>query len=638
MKAKQRASYFGWSELLLALLATVLVIMLSNRYLSTVRLDTTENKIYTVSPGTKRILSDLSQPLNLKFFYSKTLATQLPGIGVYSERVADMLREYQRLAGDKIKVEQIDPEPFSEQEDNAVANGLNGVPIDQSGNRFYFGLVGTNSVDGREVIGFFSPEREQQLEYDLSQLIYRLNAAQQTRVGILTTLPVQGDPQAAVFGMPSQPWFSLQQLSELHEVEYLDAELDTLEQDFSVVLIIHPSSLSKQTLFAIDQYALSGGKLIMFVDPYAESSQVPDQLNSQRGGLSGDESYVETLLTNWGVMIDAGNVVADLDNSLRVQSAASGRPEVVDYPIWFMLNQGNMNADDPAFQQLGEIVMASAGELQKPENAATELTPLLTTADNASLINTQSLRFQTDPKEILKQYQPGQSSKIVAARVAGKVKTAFPDYQPEPVVDENSDDPLPQNSQAPTIEQVNEGTINAVVIADTDLLRDQFWVQVQNFLGSTIAIPSAGNGKLLANLVDQMSGSPDLISVRNRGSNNRPFTLVEEIRQAADQNFLQKEQELIAELEETESKLLQLEQAKDTSNSAILSADQQQEVDSFTNKKLTIRKQLRQVRHSLQKDIQRLESMVKVVNLALMPLLITLFGLVLLFLKSRRTN
>ncbi len=637
MKIRQKASYFGLTELLLAFLAMVLVIMLANRYLSSIRLDVTENKLYTVSQGTKNILSSLSEPINLKFFYSKKMAAQLPGIGVYAERVADMIKEYQRLAGTNISIEQIDPEPFSEQEDLAVANGLSGVPVDQSGNSFYFGLVGTNSVDGRETISFFSPEREQQLEYDLSQLVHRLASKQQTQIGILTTLPVQGDQQAAMFGAPSGPWFSLEQLSELHDVEYLDTELDTLEQDFSVVLVIHPSSLSKQALFAVDQYAIKGGKVIMFVDPYAESNQPPDQLKSQQDDNDAEPSALSALLASWDVSIDAANVVADLENSLRVQSSASGRSEIVDYPVWFMLNQQAMNADDPAFQQLGELVLASAGALTPSADAKTTFVPLLTSSDQASFITTESLKFQTDPKQVLKQYNPGEGRKIVAARVSGQVETAFPNYKPEPVIEENDQESEQENEQTTaSIEQTNTGEINVVIFADTDMLRDQFWVQVQNFLGSTIAVPSAGNGKLLANLVDQMSGSPDLISVRNRGSNNRPFTLLESIRQTADQNFLRKEQELIAELEETENKLLELEQAKNNTNSAILSADQQQEVENFTNKKLTIRKELRQVRHSLQKDIERVESWVKVINLALVPTLIILFGLALLLFKSGR--
>jgi len=642
MKTRRQASYFGFSELLLAFLAMVLVIMIANRYLSSVRLDITENKLYTVSQGTKNILSDLSEPINLTFFYSQQMAVQLPGISIYAQRVADMIKEYQRLADGKINIEQIDPEPFSEQEDLAVANGLSGVPIDQSGNSFYFGLVGTNSVDGRETIVFFSPEREQQLEYDLSQLVQRLGSKKQTKVGVLTRLPVQGDPQSAMLGAPSAPWFSLQQLSELHELVYLDAETDTLEQDISVLLVIHPSSLSRQSLFAVDQYALQGGKVIMFVDPYAESNQPPDQLKSNQGVSSdAEQSAISALLTSWGVSIDTDVVVADLENSLRVQSSASGRPEVVDYPIWFMLGQQSMNADDPAFQQLGEVVLASAGALTSSKDTETTFTPLLTTGDQSTFIKTENLKFQTDPKEVLKQVKPGEDAKTVAARIQGYAVTAFPNYQPEPIVNEDdphSEEQSQQEQTTASIEQINKGEINAVIFADTDMLRDQFWVQVQNFLGSTIAVPSAGNGTLVANLVDQMSGSPDLISVRNRGSNNRPFTLLESIRQKAEQNFLQKEQELIAQLEDTEGKLLALEQTKDNVNSAILSADQQQEIENFTNMKLAIRKELRQVRHSLQKDIERVESWVKVVNLALIPLLIVVFGLTLLLFKSRRNR
>ena len=649
MKTKDKISLFGISELILALVITVLVIMLANRYLSSIRLDMTEYKNYTVSQGTKNILGNLSQPLDIKFFYSKKLAPELPGINVYADQVADMLREYKRIAGSALNLEFIDPEPFSEAEDLAVANGLNAVPVDQQGSSFYFGLIATNAIDGRETIAFFTPEREQQLEYDLTRLIQRLSEDSIVEVGVLSSLKVSGDPQAAMYGLPSQPWYSIGQLGELYKLTYLDNDIEVIDSSLSVLLVINPANLSRQTLFAIDQFALNGGNLMMFVDPLAEAQQ-PDPTGGS--ALQSDDELAD-LLTAWGVSLNTDNLVADYENAMRVQSNTANRGEVTDYPIWFRLDQQNMNAQEPVLEQLGEVIFASSGALRPVEGATTQFVPLLTTTKTASLIDLQNTMLQTDPKAILKLYQPGSEALTIAARVSGEIKTAFPDYHPEDTEDESTaqaessrneegsgeTDELKDNDPAQTHNtQLESGSVNAVIFADTDFLRDQFWVQIQNFLGNQLAVPSAGNGKLVANLVDQMSGSVDLISVRNRGSANRPFTLLESIRQDAEQKFLQKEQELISELQTAENKLLELEQAKNAQNNVLISSDQQSEIDRFTQKKLTIRKQLRQVRHSLQKDIERVETQVKVINIALMPILILFFGLMFLYLKSRKPH
>ena len=660
MKSGSRAKFFGLSELLLAAVITVMIIMLGNRYLSSVRLDMTEHNIYTVSQGTKNILGELSQPLNLKLFYSKKLSTDLPGIDVYAGQVTDMLREYQRLASAKINLELIDPEPFSEAEDIAVANGLNSIPVDQQGSGFYFGLVATNAIDGREVISFFTPEREQQLEYDLTRLIQRLSNDSVVEIGVLSALKVDGDPQAQLYGMPSQPWYSISQLEQLYKLSYLDSELDTINPSVTVLLVIHPAGLSRQALFAVDQYALSGGKIMLFADPLVESQANNNFGQNDSTDVIQNPDLLDKLLNAWGVTLDKQALVADFQNAMRVQSNASFTGEVTDYPIWYRLDQQAMNASEPVLQQLGDVIFASTGALTRSEDAETEFIPLLSTSETASLLDTQSVMFQPDPKEVLKLYQPGSESLTVAARISGNAKTAFPDFQPEVPADndqaqeatgvEGADSDAGETTAAQAqsgaeyesaqtvLNQINSGEINVVVFADTDFLRDQFWVQIQNFLGNQLAVPSAGNGKLIANLVDQMSGSPDLISVRNRGSANRPFTLLESIRQNAEQNFLQKEQELIAELQATENKLVDLEQAKNSENSALLSTDQQNEVDNFTQKKIQIRKQLRQVRHSLQKDIETVETQVKVVNIAMIPFLIILVGLVTIFLKSRRSR
>lgn len=657
MKSGSRTKLFGLTELMLGALITVMIIMLANRYLSSVRLDMTEHKIYTLSQGTKNILGELTQPLNLKLFYSKQLSTDIPGIDVYADRVADMLREYQRLADSKISLEFIDPEPFSEAEDAAVANGLSSVAVDQQGSGFYFGLVGTNAIDGLETIAFFTPEREQQLEYDLTRLIQRLSTESSAVVGVLSSLEVNGNAQAQLYGMPSQPWFSISQLDQLYSVNHLDTNLESIDPSISVLLVIHPAGLPRQALFAIDQYALNGGKIMLFADPLPESEQAGGQGQIGAAPVLQNQQDLDELLKAWGVNFNSESLVADFQNAMRVQTNASASGEVVDYPIWFRLDQQSMNDSEPVLQQLGDVIMASSGALGQADKARTQFIPLLTTSETASLLGVQSVRLQSDPKEVMKMYQPGSESLTVAARVFGDAATAFPDYRPPEQSEESQDagmatggnddtddnlseDPAQETENTddiqPAIDQTESGEINAVIFADTDFLRDAFWVQIQNFLGNQLVVPTAGNGTLIANMVDQMSGSPDLISVRNRGSANRPFTLIESIRQNAEQKFLNKEQELIAELQATENTLAQLEQAKNDENSALLSSDQQNEVDRFTRKKLEIRKQLRQVRHSLQKDIESVETRVKIINIAMIPFLIILAGLMMVFLRSRR--
>ena len=647
MNVSVKNNILSLTTLIVAFALTVLVIMLGNHYLSSIRVDMTENKIYSVSQGTKNILQNLSEPLKIQFFYSSKLSVELPGISVYADRVKDMLNEYRRISGGKIIIEHIDPEPFSENEDLAVASGIDGIPIDQIGNSFYFGLLGTNSIDGIERIAFFSPEREQQLEYDLTHLIQGLASNVENKIGIISTLPVQGNPQGAMQGMPSQPWYSLEQLTQLYDLSYLEQDSDSIDPALSALLVIQPEGLPRHTLFAIDQYALQGGKIIIFVDPLAESDQQQNQFNPQADEGNSNPDDLQALLSSWGVSVSRDSVVADIDNALRVQSSQTGLGEVIDYPLWFLLNQNNMNADEPVFVQLGELVIASSGVVEPTQQATTQFTALLKTSKSASMFDLETLKAQTDPKELLTALKPGDSELVIAARISGKASTAFPDYSPEQEIDETSEsksDDQSTESQSDDLqtqaqfEQTNSGEINIVAFADTDLLQDQFWVQVQNFMGNPLVIPSAGNGRLIANLVDQMSGSPDLISVRNRGTANRPFTLLESIRQSADRNFLQKEQELSAQLQDTENKLLELEQAKNAANSAILTADQQLEIDNFTQNKIDIRKQLRQVRHSLQKDIEHVETLVKWVNMALIPFIIIIAGILVLYLKSRRID
>ena len=623
------------SGLAIAVVLFFTVNVLSHVAFRSARIDLTEQRLYTLSEGSRNILQGLDEPVTLRFYLSKKLAVELAGIRGYTNRVLELLQEYEQAAGGHLILHVIDPEPFSEEEDRAVGYGLRGVPIDQGNAQFYFGLVGTNATDDRELIPFFQQSREEFLEYDLTKLVYRLANPKQKVVGLLSTLPLDGGPQmpfpqAAGGG---QPWMIMDSIREVMEVKVLDKAVNDVPEDVDVLMVVHPKQLSAPTLYAIDQFVLRGGRAVVFVDPHSEADRVLPNPQNPMGMQGPRSSDLGPVFDAWGIELVDGKVVGDLPLAKRVNFQKEGRMMVTDYPVWIDLMPRQLNAEDVVTAKLPNLTLASAGILRKKEGSAVEWTPLVETDEQAMQIEAARLQFMPDVEGILRDYQPGNETLMLAARLTGKVKTAFPAGRPPA---EETDEPkepeiAKDDEQTEQRSHVAESAepINVIVVADTDMLQDRFWVQSQNFLGQRIGIPTAANNDFVTNALDNLTGSHDLISVRNRGSFARPFMLVRAIQQEAEARYRQKEQVLQQRLKDTERKIQDLQKRKEDQTTIILSPEQQAALEGFRQELVATRKALRNVQHELQKNIDSLEAVVKFMNIGLMPLVIAVGGVVL---------
>ena len=633
----------------LAVVLLFAVNILASRLLGPARIDLTEHRLFTLSEGTRGILTSLDEPVTLRFYLSKRELERVPGIGGYADRVRALLEEYRRIAGGKLTLRVIDPEPFSDEEDRAVGYGLRGVPLGLDEGIFYFGLAGTNSVDDEEAIPFFMAEREQFLEYDVTKLVHNLSSPKQKIVGLLSSLPVEGPAppmQAAMGGMGAQPWMVVDQIRQLFELRSLHPTLDVVPDDIDVLMLVHPQTLPREALYAIDQYVLGGGRVVAFVDPYSEAQQ---DAMAMAGGMlpptASRRSEIDELLSAWGVTLGK-DVVADLELALKVRMEQSGRILTFDYPVWMNVTPSTFDHEDIVTGNLANLGFGTPGYLEPAEGAATTFTPLVTTTPRAARFTVaQVAAVTTDPRDLLDYYVPQDRPFAVVARVSGKVRTAFPDGPPPPEPSEDEDAGATAGEEAdagtdaaPRAEHLSESTGDAqiIVVADADMLEDRFWVVVQEFLGNRIAIPSAANGTLVINALDNLTGSSDLISVRNRGTFTRPFTRVVALRQQAERDFRAKEQELIAELQETERRLVELEESSQGNDALVLTDAQRDELVRFRQERVRIGKELREVRRQLRADIEALEAWLKFANIGLMPIVIGLVGLVAGVMQVRR--
>ena len=629
------------SGLAIAVVLFFAVNVLSNVVLRSARFDLTDQHLYTLSEGTRNILQSIDEPITLRFYLSKKLATGLPGINNYANRVLELLQEYEQAADGNLNLHIIDPEPFSEEEDRAVGYGLQGVPLNNGNVQFYFGLVGTSSTDDQELIPFFQPDREELIEYDLTKLVYQLANPTQKVVGLLSTLPLEGGPSMGFMqgqgGSP--PWMILDSIREVMQVKPLGKDVTDIPEDVEVLMVVHPKKLSDATLYAIDQFVLGGGRALVFVDPHSEADPIPPNPRNPMGMQGPRNSDLGKVFDAWGIELVKGKVVGDLPLAKKVNFQKQSRTYVADYPIWIDLTPQHFDPDDVVTAKLPSLTMASAGILQKKEGSDIEFNPLVETDDKAMQIDTSRLMFMPDIEGLLRTYRPEGKKLTLAARLTGKVKTAFPDGKPKAADSEKTDNqPIEGNQKLEDKPHLTESAepINVIVVADTDMLQDRFWVQVQNFFGQRIGIPNSANNSFVTNALDNLTGSHDLITVRSRGSFSRPFTLVRDIQQEAEMQYRQKEQALQQRLKDTERQIQDLQKAKGEQTVLILNPEQQSALDGFRQQLVATRKELRSVQHELQKNIESLEGIVKFLNIGFMPLVIVVGSVVISAYKMRR--
>jgi len=595
----------------------VAVVLISNALFRGARLDLTRSHLYTLSQGTKNILSGIDEPVHLYLFFSDKATHDLPQLRTYAQRVREMLEEMAARAGGKLKLDVIDPQPYSEDEDRAVSFGLQGVPSGLGGENLFLGLAGTNSTNGKAVVPFFQPDKEAFLEYDVAKLIHELSNPKKPAVALISGLPMGSgfDPQTR---QVREPWAVQQQLDQLFEVRQLNAaSVKAIDKDVNVLVLVHPKNLSDDVQYAIDQFVLRGGHLLVFVDPIAESDESGADPNNPQAAMFADKSSdLGKLLKAWGVQYDAHKVVLDRAHALQI-SIAQGAPPVRDAAILGFAKR-DLNTDDVTTANLDTVNIASPGYFELAKDSKNKLVPLIQTSKDAMVVPSDRVKFLPDPGQLLVGYQPGNENRVIAARLEGKFTSAFPERKEDGHLAEAKDN----------------GEI--ILVADTDMLTNRMWVQVQQFFGQKLMNAFANNGDFFVNAVDNLTGSSDLISIRGRATSQRPFTTVDDMKRAAEDSFRDKEHELQQQLNETERKLTELQSGKSKGNEMILSPEQQSELTSFQRKKVDIHKQLRQVRHSLDERIESLGARLKFVNIGLMPILITIAALAFALAKRRR--
>jgi ABC-type uncharacterized transport system involved in gliding motility auxiliary subunit len=608
-------STLGGSALLALALLLVGLTVLFDHALRGWRLDLTANHLYTTAPGTDRILKSLNEPINLYFFYSEKPATQMPDIATYGVRVREFLEEIVARSSGKVHLHIVDPQPFSEDEDRASELGVRGKPLDAAGNQLYFGLAGTNSTDGHQAIEFFDPKKEEFLEYDVVKLIYQLASPKKPVIGWLSGLPMTtGFDQQT--GQVREPWAIYSQAQQLFDVRPVDAAAGKIDPDVSVLVIAHPKNLSPAMQFAIDQYALRGGHVALFVDPLADADQSGADPQNPMAAMSADKSSQPgPLLAAWGVQFNPRQVVADRGHALQVSTRQSDSP-VLHLGI-LGLNSSDFTPGDVITAGLSSVNVATAGNLEPVKGAKTKFEPLLVSSPDAALLPVERFAMLFDPNTLRDGFKPTGKRYVMGARVIGNVKTAFPAGPPAGVT-------LPAGQSA-----LKESTrpLNLVVFADTDMLTDYLWVHAQSVFGQRVEQVFANNGDLVLNTLDNLAGSADLISVRGRASFARPFDRVERLRHIADDQFRAKERELEQQLRDTEEKLTALQSHRNDKSAMILSPEQEKELDRFQDEKLRIRKELRAVRAGLDKDIKGLGNELKIVNIIVVPIVFAVVAL-----------
>lgn len=613
MKRSQQRLLAGSSLLVIAALYLALGVF-SGLWLRGLRLDLTENRLYTLTDGTRQLLSRIEEPINLYFFFSESAAGDLPPLRAYAARVREMLEEMAARSGGRLHLSVIDPQPFTEAEDRATAFGLRSVPVGATGQSLFFGLAGTNATDGQTMIPFFQPDKEAFLEYDLAKLISTLVDSKRPVVGLISGLNM-GPGFDPASGRTSEGWVVDGELRQLFELRRLQEPVTAIAEDVDLLMLVHPKGLSEDALYAIDQFVLRGGRLLAFVDPQAEADPGAGggDISSMMASRASD---LGPLFKAWGLNFDPGKVVLDGKSALPVQPDPSQPP--VRHLAILGLGQDELNQDDVVSADIAALNLSTAGSLSLSKDSTLSMEPLVQSSAESMLIDAEQVRFVPDPGLLLDGFKPGGERYVLAARLTGTLKTAFPDRKGEGRLAESAK------------------PANLIVVADTDLLSDRMWVQVQDFFGQRIFNPFASNGDFVVNAVDNLVGSSELIQVRTRALAARPFERVEALKRSADERFRVKERELQNELAETERRLDELQTRRDDGGEVLLSPEQQAELERFQAEKLRIRGELRQVRANLDAEIKALGTRLKFVNIALVPLLVSVFAAGFAVWRSRR--
>ena len=602
--------------IVLAIILFLAVNLLVAQHGRGVRADVTDSNLYTLSDGTKTVLSGLDEPVHLRFFMSGDMVTKAPQLAAFANRVKEMLDAYTSLSDGKVTLEVIDPKPFSDAEDRAVGLGINRFTVAGANEALFFGLAGTNSTNGKSVIPVFAPDREPHLEYDLTRMVSELGRPGKPKVAIFDGLGLAGNPMSRL-----PPQQVQEQLGQFFETQTLFGDIDAMPENTRVVLVVHPQGLSDRTLFTIDQWALSGGALMVFVDPFAEM-----QTGSRPGMPPADSSSsLKKLFDAWGLVFDPAVAVGDPAIALRTVRNVGGRQmQVANYP-WLGLRGPMFSPDDPVMSELNTVFMTTAGAFDVAKGKDVTIKPLIVASqESGTLPARQAGNPQTDPRQLVQQFKKADKPQILAARLGGKLVSAYPDGKPEG--SEFAGDVITESS-AP---------VNVMVFGDADMVMDRNWVQQRQVLGQQIAQAFANNGDLVLNAAEQMAGGAVLAGLRGRGVAWRPFERIDALEREAESRHLAKEQELMQRLQETEAKIRELSKDGQPTKGELLSAEGTEAIEQFRSTMLSTRAELRDVQFNLRSEVDRLKNWITALNVGLVPAAVALIALLFALRRPRR--
>ncbi|WP_022948957.1 Gldg family protein [Methylohalobius crimeensis] len=603
-----------------------------------IRLDLTENDLYTLSRGTRHILAQLEEPITLEFYFSNRATKDMPILRTYAQRVRELLQEYERLGKGRVTLQTIDPEPFSEAEDQAMARGLRGVRLVPGTPEVYFGVAAVTSEDETAVIPFFNQEREAYLEYDISELLVQVSRDHAPR------LAVYAEPDLLVRGginpfkhEPQDPWVAMEKIAQFYDVTWLPEDFQAIPKNSDLLVLIHPKALSEPALYAVDQFVVGGGNALLFVDPYAELDGPPAFVQPGRK----KSSDLNRLFRAWGFEQIPAKFVGD-DHYATSVRIAEGRPA--------SRHLGVLTLDSTAFEDnviaanLDKLMLSSAGAFRPLPETSIRFTPLIHSSEQSMLMPTVALDYLFDPAILYDAFKPSGQSFILAAQVEGRLSSAFPEGapNPDPAVQIGGNADLDAHSaprrgaaSTPHLNQADDPS-QVLVVGDSDFLANRLWTRVQTGPdGNRITTPFADNAAFLINAIDHLTGHPDLISIRGRGRYERPFERVERLRREAEKQLQAKLETLQQKLETTERKLARLESRKNagatgrSGETGGLTPQQQETLNAFRQQRLQIRQELRRLQHRLNQEIEALGTRLKLINILLVPLLLTLAVLVL---------
>ena len=651
---------------------TILAVHVVTRMTEAVRMDVTEDRLYSLTDGTREILQRMqdegTEPIDISLYFSETTGKSLPSFIkqfiVYEDYLQALLREYERAAGGKIRVHTIDPKPDSDEAQEALDDGLDGKPINQHGDLFFFGLHFETQTGSTDVIDFLWPDRQEDVEYEISRRIYELLWPSTQRIGVLSSLEVMpsSDPYmaqllAAQGRQAPQPWIAVRLLQERYDVRRIEPDTEHISPDeIDLLVVIHPRTFSTKALWAVDEWVAHGGNTLIFVDPFSINDQPPPNPQNPMAGVQyTPASSLNRLTAGWGVTRTDDRVAADLGLATRRQVSRLGgaEPVIVDLSIDGETRNQAITTDHPITRGLERLRFFMAGSLEIEAPEGVTVIPLITTTVEGSTLEFRAgfpgsgdgLVFMdaNNPARLLDGFTKGSEAVVLATLIQGLLPPAFPDgatlpsSTPErpPGLPPGVELPAPDDAEMVTTEPVpaeDRAEATVLVVADTDIIADQ--IAFQNSPFGAMAVND--NHKLLLNAVDYLFGASELMSVRAKSSIRRPFVRFDEIEAVAEEQTLERERELREEIAAINEEIRSKQGEISRRNAALFQKKLQDDVDEANARVRAAERELREIRKTRRASLESEERRVRFSIMGLTPSLVLIMGIVLFVRRKKR--